>query len=440
MSLGVRHLYLSTTPSLMKREVVILLVFFIFLLFHQADRFVISAVAPQVMEDFGVGYFELGLVFSITGFTAAALYPLWGYLYDRYSRRLLTSAAAAIWGFTSLINALARSFGEFFATRIATAVDDAAPPGMTSLVLDYFEPVKRSRALGVLGMTGPLGAILGSILSLSVVAGGLSWRIAFYITGAVGVAASLAIFLAVKDVPRGSSEPELRGLLTRDVYKAKVSDLLKLVRNKSMLLLFFQGFWGVFPWAAITYWIITYMQVERGMQPDAVMVVMVAWLLAMAAGNVVAGYAGDILYRRSVRGRAAYGAVIVFLSAVTLYLTMRAGSVEEFFALGTLTAFIIPQAGPQVSAMLGDVVEPELRSSAASFQAFFENVGSSSAPAIAGYLASIIGLGEAILWIGFWTWLLCFVFFALLALIIPKDAARLRSLMKERAEELKKAV
>jgi len=49
-------------------------------------------------------------------------------------------------------------------------------------------------------------------------------------------------------------------------------------------------------------------------------------------------------------------------------------------------------------------------------------------------------LGEAILWIGFWTWLLCFVFFALLALIIPKDAARLRSLMKERAEELKKAV
>ena len=418
----------------------VLLVFFTFLLFHQADRFVVSAVAPQVMEDFNVGYFELGLVFSLTGFTAAALYPLWGYLYDKYSRRLLTSVAAAIWGFTSLINALARSFSEFFATRIATAIDDAAPPGMTSLVLDYFEPARRSRAMGVLGMTGPLGAILGSVLSLSIVAGGLSWRIAFYITGSVGIAASLVIFLVVRDVPRGSSEPELCGLLTRDIYKAKLSDLLKLVKNRSMLLLFLQGFWGVFPWAAITYWIITYMQVERGMQPDAVMVAMVTWLLAMAAGNVVAGYAGDILYRRSVRGRAAYGAVIVLFSAFTLYLTMRARSIEEFFALGALTAFIIPQAGPQVSAMLGDVVEPELRSSAASFQAFFENIGSSSAPAIAGYLASVYGLGDALLWIGFLTWLLCFVFFTLLALRIPKDAARLRSLLKERAQKLGKVV
>jgi len=422
----------------MARKAAILAIFFTFLLFHQADRFVVSAVAPQVMKDFGVGYFELGLAFSLTSFTAAVLYPLWGYLYDKYSRRLLTSAAAAVWGFTSLINALARNFSEFFATRIATAVDDAAPPAMTSLVLDYFEPTKRSRALGVLGMTGPLGAILGSALSLSIVAGGLSWRYAFYVTGSVGIAASLAIYLIVRDVPRGSSEPELRGLLTRDVYKARVSDLPKLVRNRSMLLLFLQGFWGVFPWAALTYWIITYMQVERGMQPEAVIATMVAWLLAMAAGNVAAGYAGDILYRRSIRGRAAYGAVIVLLSAVTLYLTMRAESVEEFFALGALTAFIIPQAGPQVSAMLGDVVEPELRSSAASFQAFFENAGSSSAPAIAGYLASAIGLGNALLWIGFWTWLLCFAFFALLAWRIPADAARLRSLMKERAEELKR--
>lgn len=423
----------------MKRAIVVLALFFVFLLFHNADRFVISAVAPEVMSDFNVGYDELGLVFSLTAFTAAVLYPVWGYLYDRYSRRLLVSAAAAIWGFTSLINALARNFSEFFATRISTAIDDAAPPGMSSLVLDYFEPEKRAKAMGVLGMTSPLGAILGSVLSLSVVAGGLSWRYAFYITGSVGIVASFAIYLAVRDVPRGSSEPELRGLLTRDVFRARLSDLTKLVKNPSMLLLFLQGFWGVFPWAAITYWIITYMRVERGMPPDAVTVVMVVWLLAMALGNVVAGYAGDVLYRRSVRGRAAYGAVIVFLSAVTLYLTMRAESAEEFLALGAITAFIIPQAGPQVSAMLGDLVEPELRSSAAAFQAFFEGVGSSSAPAVAGYLASSIGLGEALLWIGFWTWLLCFAFFTLLTLRIPKDAARLRSLLRERAEKLKES-
>ena len=248
-----------------RRRWFVLIAFFTFLLFHQADRFVISAVAPQVMDEFGAGYGELGLVFSLAGFIAALLYPVWGYLYDRYSRRLLVSLASLIWGATSLANALSRSFGEFFATRLSTAIDDAAPPGMASLVLDYYEPERRAKAIGLLNTTGPLGAILGSVLSLSLVAAGRSWREAFYVTGSVGVLTSLLIYVAVKDVPRGSSEPELRGLLTSDAFKAKPSDLLKLLRNRSLTILFLQGFWGVFPWAAINYWIITYMQVERGL-------------------------------------------------------------------------------------------------------------------------------------------------------------------------------
>lgn len=419
-----------------RHRAVVLALLASFLLFHTADRFVISAVAPQVMEDFKVGYFELGLVFSLTAFIAAILYPVWGYLYDKYSRRLLVSAAAVIWGFTSLLSALSRSFASFFAARLSTAVDDAAPPGMSSLVLDYFEPERRARAMGVLNATGPLGAIVGTILSLSIVSAGLSWRNAFYVTGSIGIAAGALIYLIVRDVPRGSSEPELKGLLLTDVFRAKLSDLAKLARNKSLLLLFLQGFWGVFPWTAITYWIITYMQSERGMSPEVVMVTMVVWLIAMAAGSIFAGYAGDVLYRRTIRGRAIYGAAIVFLSAVLIYLTMRAGPEQEFVVYGAVTAFVIPQAGPQVSAMWGDIVEPELRSSAASLQAFFENVGSSFAPAAAGYLATRWGLGQAILWISVWTWLLCFVFFTLLAWRMPNEAARLRGLLRARAAEL----
>lgn len=423
-----------------KHRTLVLAIFVLFLLFHGADRFVISAVAPQVMEDFQARYFELGLVFSLTGFIAAVLYPFWGFLYDKYSRRLLVSLAAVVWGFTSLINALSRSFAEFFVTRLSTAVDDAAPPGMSSLVLDYFEPERRARAMGILNTTGPLGAILGTILSLSIVSQGLSWRYAFYITGSIGVFAGLLLYVLVRDVPRGSSEPELRGLLSTDVFRAKVSDLVKLLKNKSLLLLFLQGFWGVFPWSAITYWIITYMQKERGMSPEAIMIIMVSWLILMAAGNVFAGFMGDTLYKRSIRGRAIYGALIVFLSAVLIFLTMRAESEWKFFILGIATAFVIPQAGPQVSAMWGDIVEPELRSSAASFQAFFENIGSSFAPAIVGWLAANWSLGEAILWISVSTWLLCFVFFTLLALRIPKEARALRELLQLRAKELSGAM
>ncbi|MCI4409697.1 MAG: MFS transporter [Thermofilum sp.] len=415
----------------------IVIFFFIFLTMHEADRFIISAVAPQVMDEFKVTYSQLGLVFSLTVLVAALLYPVWGYLYDRYSRKVLAGLAALIWGFTTIFNALSRTFGEFFATRLATGIDDAAPPGIYSLVADYFEPYSRGKALGILNASGPLGAIIGTILSLSIVSMGLSWRNAFFITGPIGVIIGILTFFVIKDIPRGSSEPELQNLLEEDIYKAKFSDLPRLLKNRSLILLYLQGFWGVFPWNAITFWFVTYMEKERGMAPDIVMVVMSLSLIAMVIGNLVAGVIGDWMFKKTKRGRAIFGAIVVFFSAVLIYLAIRARTNEEFMLFTILTAFEIPMAGPNVVAAITDITEPELRSSATGYLRFFENLGSAASPFLSGLLAESIGLGEAILWISVSTWLLCFVFFSLLAITIPRDVDRLRSLMKERAEKLK---
>ncbi len=413
------------------------LIFFVFLTFHQADKFIVSAVTPQLLEEFNVGYSEMGFLFSATILVAVLLYPLWGYLYDRYSRRLLVSLAAVIWGFTTWINALSRTFQEFFGTRLATGVDDAAPPGIYSLVADYFEPENRGKAMGVISASGPLGAILGSIIALSIVGAGLGWRNAFYITGSVGILMGLLTYVLVKDIPRGISEPELSEVLESDIYRARFSDLKVLLQNKSLALLYLQGFFGVFPWNAITFWVITYMEIERGMSPDDVMVIMVLWLVFMVIGNIVAGYLGDLLFVRTRRGRVILGAVVVFLSALFIYLTMYAPTYEEFFIFGLLTAFIIPMAGPNVTAAITDVTEPELRSSATAFLRFFENIGSAISPAIVGIVAEAYSLQYSITWVSVYTWVLCGIFFTILAIIIPRDIERLRTLMRERAEKLK---
>lgn len=420
-----------------KYKWLIVIFFFTFLTFHEADRFIISAVAPDVEKEFQITHGQLGLVFSLTVLVAAILYPVWGYLYDRYSRKLLAGLAAMIWGFTTIFNALSRTFGEFFTTRMATGIDDAAPPGIYSLVADYFEPYDRGKAMGVLSASGPLGSIIGTILSLSIVSAGYSWRNAFYITGPIGVLIGIITILAVKDVPKGSSEPELEGLLTEDLYKAKLSDLPKLLKNKSLLLLYLQGFWGVFPWNAITFWIITYMELERGFSADFVMIIMVLWLIAMTAGNLVAGYLGDKLFKKTKRGRALFGAIVVFFSAVLIYLTIYARTTEEFLIFGLLTAFEIPMAGPNVVATITDVTEPELRASATGYLRFFENIGSAVSPALTGFLAEGLSLGAAITLISVSTWLLCFVFFLILSIIIPRDIDRLRSILRERKAQLK---
>ena len=157
----------------------------------------------------------------------------------------------------------------------------------------------------------------------------------------------------------------------------------------------------------------------------------------MVIGNLVAGIVGDWMFKKTKRGRAMFGAIVVLFSAILIYPVIRARTVEEFIFFTILTAFVIPMAGPNVTATITDVTEPELRSSANGYLRFFENLGSAASPYLSGLLAESIGLGEAILWISFSTWLLCFVLFSILAITIPRDIDRLRGLMRERAEKLK---
>jgi len=416
----------------------VVIILFLFLTFHSADLFIISAVNPQLIEEFKVDYVTMGFLFSISLLIATILYPLWGFLYDKYSRKLLVSLAALIWGSTTWINALSRVFSQFFITRIITTIDDAAPPGVYSLVADYFEPKDRGKAMGVINASSPIGAILGTVIPLMIIDAGLNWRNAFFITGSVGIIMGLIIYFFIKDIPRGTSEPELFGKLVSDIYKAKLSDLKILLKNKSLLLLYAQGFFGVFPWNAITFWIITYMVMERKLSSELVMIVMVVWLIAMTIGNIIAGYLSDFLFRKTKRGRAMFGAIVVFFSALLIFLAMYSETFESFFFFGVLTAFEIPMAGPSVSAAITDVTEPELRGSATAYLRFFENIGSSISPALVGIISMSSTLQFSITLISSFTWIICGILFVFLTLIIPKDIDRLRTVIRKRADELMK--
>jgi len=414
-------------------------VLFLFRSFHTGDQFVISVVLPQILDEFRISYTSAGLIFTATFFMAFALYPVWGYLFDRYSRRALISVSGIIWGLTTWLNTVPRTFLGFFATRTLTGMDDAPPSGMNSLVSDYFPPKSRGKALGLINASGAFGALIGTILGV-VIGYATGWRVLFYITGGIGIIGALLVYLTVRDITRGSSEPELSGLeLKEGAYKIDLKEYLSLVKRKSLLFLNLQGFFGVFPWQVLQAWFFTYMIRERGFDEGTAMLVMLVLLVTMVAGNVAGGLLGDAFFRRDPRGRAIVGAVTVFLSAATIYLTVMwpRQDVIGFTIVGTITAFILPMAGPNVSAAVTDVVEPEARSSGDALLRVFEYGGSSTAPLISGYLADAFGLGMGILYVSFTTWMVCGILFTILAFVIPRDILDLRRKMSERAEKLK---
>ncbi|MEM4522835.1 MAG: MFS transporter [Nitrososphaeria archaeon] len=428
--------------STLKYAWTVAIILFIFRSLHTADIYVISVVLPQILEEFNITYTSGGAIFTATFAFSVLLYPVWGYLFDKYSRKLLISLSGILWGITTWLNTLPKNFEGFFVTRTLTGVDDTPPSGINSLISDYFPPKSRGKPLGLINATGAFGALIGTIVGV-MIGYVYGWRYLFLITGGIGIIMAFIVYLYVKDVPRGSSEPELAGLTLKEgLYRIKFREMFSLVKRPSLLFLNLQGFFGVFPWQCLQAWIFTYMLKERLFDETEAMVVMLIWLIVMVIGNLVGGAIGDLLFSRIYSGRAIVGAVDVFLSALTLYVTIiwPMEDIVGFTILGALASFILPMAGPNVSAAVTDVTEPEARSSADSLLRIFEFAGSSASPLIAGYLADSLGLGLSILYVSVSTWIVCGILFIVLAFVIPKDIIATRDKIRRRAELIKSGV
>ncbi|MDH7489671.1 MAG: MFS transporter [Anaerolineae bacterium] len=413
----------------------VVLMFFFFMLLHQADRLLIGPLTTPIMDEFGINEAQMGLVSSFAILVAAIMYPVWGYLYDRYARAKLIALASFIWGSTTWLNAIAPNYTTFLITRSSTGIDDSSYPGIYSLLADYFGPNIRGKVYGLLQTAMPLGYMLGMILAM-ILRDTLGWRKVFILTGSLGILLAIVLFAGLKEPPRGKAEPELVDLAEIPSFRFDRKVALSLFRRKSLLFLFAQGFFGVFPWQVITFWFFRFLETERGFSAGETTSVMMVAILALSAGYFVGGSIGDFFFKRDYRGRALTSATGVLLGAILLTITLSipSGQLVPFMIFMCLTGLTMSIAAPNVQATIHDVAEPEVRSTAQATLSFIENIGSAIAPALAGCIAVRSTLGNAILTICVSTWLLCAFLFLGVARYIRQDAERLRRVMQARAE------
>src|SRR5512134_3879706 len=294
-------------------------VFFFFMLLHQTDKLMIGSLQVPISETFGINNQQWGLVNSGALIVATILYPIWGYLYDRYARAKLLSLASFIWGATTWMNAIMRSFGGFLVTRASTGIDDSSYPGLYTLIADYFGPNLRGKVYGILQLAQPLGYLIGMILALiiSPMIGG--WRSVFYITGSLGIVIAALIFFGVKEMPRGKAEPEFENMAEMQTFRFSWAEAKEIFKKKTMWFVFLQGFAGVFPWNVITFFFFGYLMTERGYDNDAVLFTMGPVVLILAAGYFVGGALGDWLFKRTLKGRILVSSAGVILGAIFLF-------------------------------------------------------------------------------------------------------------------------
>jgi MFS family permease len=409
-------------------------IFFFFMLLHQSDKLLIGPLTTQIMETFDINMTQMGAVSTGALIVGAIFYPVWGFLNDRYSRAKLLALASFIWGSTTWLNAKAPTYTAFLVTRSSTGIDDSSYPGLYSLVSDYFAPRMRGKVYGILQLTGPLGYLIGMILGL-VLSGLIGWRGVFFITGSLGVLLSIVIFFGVKEAPRGQAEPEMAGVEQVTSYRFDWKTAIGLFKKRSLVILFIQGFFGVFPWNAITYWFFNYLEVERGYTGNTVLVIMAVAVLVLAAGYPLGGALGDHFFGRDNRGRLFVAATGVISGAVLLWVTLSIPNNNTllFGLMLALTAIFIPMAAPNVISTVYDVTLPEVRSTALSIQYFIESAGAALSPLLVGMIADQTSLKSAFLIICTSTWILCAIFFLVASRFLPKDIKVLRDEMQARA-------
>jgi MFS family permease len=409
-------------------------IFFAFMLLHQSDKLLIGPLTTPIMNAFGIDEVQMGAVFTGALLVGAIMYPVWGYLYDRFSRPKLLALASLIWGSTTWLGAIAPTYSTFLASRASTGVDDSSYPGLYSLLSDYFAPAVRGRVYGLLQLSQPLGYMLGLILATTL-SGLVGWRGVFYLTGSLGLLLAVVIFLAVRDIPRGSAEPELSEIEELGTYRFDRKAALGLIRKPSLLFLFAQGFVGVFPWNVITYWFFRYLETERGYSSGQVLSTMATAIVVLSAGYFVGGAVGDAAFRRTRRGRLLVAMVAVLLGAVLMTITMRIPneSTLPFLLMLAATALFIPFASPNVLSTVQDVAPPEVRSTAMAVQYFFDSGGAALAPLLAGWIAVRSSLGDAILLVSVSAWALTAILLAGAAYFVPRDIASLHEQLARRA-------
>lgn len=416
----------------------VVVVFFFFILLHQTDKLMIGSLQVQISEDFQINNTQWGLVNSGALIVATILYPVWGYLYDRYARAKLLGIASFIWGATTWLNAIVRTFGGFLATRASTGIDDSSYPGVYTLIADYFGPNLRGKIYGILQLAQPLGYLLGTILALMVAPAIGGWRNVFFITGGLGIVIAILIFFFVRDMPRGKAEPEFENMPEMQTFKFSWAEVKEIFKKKTMWFIFLQGFAGVFPWTVITYFFFGYLETERGYDADGILFTMAPVILILAASYFIGGFLGDLAFKRTNKGRIIVSSIGVLMGAIFMYFALNTPieATNQFFVLMCLTAVFMALSSPNVIATVYDVTVPEIRSTAQATSYFIENAGAAFAPIITGVIADAIDLKTAILLICTIAWGLCFFLYLGAIFTIDKDANDLRNQMAERAKSM----
>lgn len=343
-----------------------LAVFSILNLLNYVDRFIFSALIPNIKADMKFTDEQIGYLGSAFTIIYTVFSPLYGYLADRRARGGLVSSGVVIWSIATAAGGFAQTYWHMLIARAAVGIGEASyatiSPGFLS---DYFERNKRGFAFGIFFAAIPLGQALGYIL-----AGVLSptkvlgWRYTLLVVGIPG------IFMAV--AAHFLREPERGKFDVDEAHNHSISPKGSLIETYKILATNYYyvvatlGYSAVtFALGALSYWGLEMLVSSKGMEKGEASVKLGIYVtLGGLIGSLMGGWLGDRLIKKIKGGYYIICGVSAALSAIPLTITLSSPDPKVFFPAIFVTVFLFFLGNAPVNAIIVSVVPASIRATA----------------------------------------------------------------------------
>ncbi|XP_045343235.1 protein spinster homolog 2 isoform X3 [Leopardus geoffroyi] len=197
------------------------------------DRYTVAGVLLDIQQQFGVKDRGAGLLQSvfICSFMVAA--PIFGYLGDRFNRKVILSCGVFFWSAVTFSSSFVprQHFWLLVLSRGLVGIGEASYSTIAPTIIgDLFTKNTRTLMLSVFYFAIPLGSGLGYITGSSVKQAAGDWRWALRVSPIVGMITATLILILVPATKRGHAD-QLGGQLK--VRTSWLRDMKALIRNRS---------------------------------------------------------------------------------------------------------------------------------------------------------------------------------------------------------------
>ncbi|XP_034942210.1 protein spinster isoform X3 [Chelonus insularis] len=275
----------DSRPITMREWVTVIILCFVNLI-NYMDRTTIAGVLPNIQSQFRKENGALGLLQTAFIISYMLFAPLFGYLGDRYNRKVIMSSGVFIWSLTTFIGSYMETYGTFIVFRMCVGIGEASYSTIApTIISDLFVKDTRSKMLALFYFAIPVGSGLGYIISGKIAQATGKWQWGLRVTPVFGIIAIVLILCLVKDPIRGEKEGGSHISST-----SWIVDIKTLLSNPSFMLST-AGFTCVaFVTGALALWAPKFLQMGLALQETKTVVIddvsFVFGIIAMLAGLI----------------------------------------------------------------------------------------------------------------------------------------------------------